>query len=240
MLSISEGSCCRPKTGVFSERRSHTTHWMQPQQIISLCTTRPWNGVQRPCTLWCKCGKAENATTTPSGNMEGSSAVSVVTQTCFFHPCQANQDISSSEITGHVAEARILPKFCQEAHTSSFQILATQKNRNWILWGIIWSPGFLWLHYILTIAQEQMLLVGTRHIYCTEAFSLRQFDSSMKVVGKLVLLVCGRGRKVCTMASTNSQWLSTALSGSCCLGVWGSGTELIVFLFEDCGWLCRL
>lgn len=47
--------------------------------------------------------------------------------------------------------------------------------------------------------------------------------------------VCGRGRKVYTMASTKSQWVSTALSGSCCLSVWGSETELIVFLFEDCG-----
>lgn len=153
----------------------------------------------------------------------GLSAASVVTQTCFFHFCQENQDTASPKIAGHATEERILPKFCQEARTSSFQILATQKNRNWIiLWGIIWSSGFLWLHYILAIAQEQMLLVGTRHIYCTKAFSLRQFDSSMKVVGKLVLLCVG-GEERCT------PWLLQNHSGSQLLWVdlvaWVSGVQ---------------
>lgn len=51
---------------------------------------------------------------------------------------------------GHVTETHALPKFSQEVHTSSFQILAAWNHRKlMILWGIIWSPGFLWLRYIL-------------------------------------------------------------------------------------------
>lgn len=170
-----------------------------------------------------------------------SSAAPVVTQTCFFHPCQETLDAFSSEIAGHVTETRALPQFCQKVHTSSFQILATQKHRNWmILWGIIWSLGFLWLHYILNNSSatdaigRNLVYIPHRGIF-TEGNQL-----CMEDVGRLLLLMCGRGRKVPTTASTKSQWVSTALSGLCCLGVWGSGTKLIVFLSEECGWLGRL
>lgn len=71
-LSISENSCCRPEATAFSESR----HWVQPQQIvfqaacISLCTARPWNGVQRPCMLWYSCRSEKNETTTPNKNVK--------------------------------------------------------------------------------------------------------------------------------------------------------------------------
>lgn len=190
-----------------------------------------------------KCGKAEKCNHHPEWKY-GSSAAPPVTQTCFLHPCQETQDTSSSEIPGHVTETHALPKFCQKVHTPSFQILAEWKHRNqMILWRIIWSLGFLWLHYVLNNSSatdavgRNLAYVPHRGIF-TEA-------NRLQCVGcwKVRVVHVWEGKKVShvsTTASTKSWWVSTALSGSYCLGIWGSGTELIVFLSEECGWLCRL
>lgn len=77
-----------------------------------------------------------------------------------------------------------------------------------------------------------MLLVGTGRMYCTEELSLKQINFNVKDSEKLMLLIVWEGKKsshVSTTASTKPQWVSAALSGSCCLGAWGSGTELLVF-----------
>lgn len=68
-----------------------------------------------------------------------------------------------------------------------------------------------------------MLLVETQRMYRTEEFSLKQIDFSVKDAGKLMLFIVWEGKKgshVSTTTSTKSSWVSTALSGSYCPGVW--------------------
>lgn len=76
-----------------------------------------------------------------------------------------------------------------------------------------------------TIAQQQMLLVGTWRIYHTEEFSLKQIDFNVEDVGKFVLFMCERGRKF----PMSPPQLLPNCGGSQLLGVdpiaWASGVQ---------------
>lgn len=136
---ISVGWWSRRKETSFNPGEHHAAglrqlHWAQPQQIvfqaacISLCTARPWHGVQRPSMLWHCCRREKMK---PLPQIKTWKLICTTRGLGLPSPPLAVRQYC-------IIGTRVLPKFRQKVHVTPFQVLAAEKYIRWtVLWGII-------------------------------------------------------------------------------------------------------